>query len=113
MNLSIKKLESQEDWNKLYTEEETFFMMKNSVTCPVSSEAFTEMESYAKSAPPFPVYYLNVQELKQLSNEISEKFNIKHESPQVLLFHKNDVVWNASHWKVTKKNAEKATNEMA
>ncbi|WP_416151521.1 bacillithiol system redox-active protein YtxJ [Salipaludibacillus sp. HK11] len=111
--MSIKKIESKEDWNKLITEEETFFIMKNSVTCPVSSEAFTEMESYAKSEPPFPIFYLNVQDLKELSNQISEECNIKHESPQVLLFHKNDVVWNASHWKVTKKNAEKASNEIA
>ncbi|PYZ93965.1 bacillithiol system redox-active protein YtxJ [Salipaludibacillus keqinensis] len=108
----MKKIESKEQLTELYKQNEPFFLMKNSTTCPISSEAFNEMESYADSNPAYPVYYLNVQELRDVSHEIAEDLNVKHESPQVLFINKEEVVWNASHWKVTKKNAEKATTQL-
>ena len=37
-------------------------------------------------------------------NHIAEKYQIKHESPQAILFSQNNVVWNASHWKITNKS---------
>lgn len=106
--MSIKKIESNEELAQIYSITETFFLLKNSTTCPISSEALTEMERYADSNDPLPVYFLNVQEQRELSNQISEDFAIKHETPQVLFINKNEVKWHASHWKVTKKNAEKA-----
>lgn len=108
--MSIKKIESNEELTQLYSDNETLFLLKNSTTCPISSEAFSEMERYANSNPSIPVYYLNVQESRELSNQISEDFSIKHETPQVLLINKKEVTWHASHWKVTMKNVEAAAS---
>ena len=40
--------------------------------------------------------------------EIAEKFDIKHESPQVLLFNNGEAAWNASHWKITNRAIKNA-----
>ncbi|WP_280769949.1 bacillithiol system redox-active protein YtxJ [Salipaludibacillus daqingensis] len=106
--MSIKKIESNEEWKKIQSETDSYFLLKNSTTCPISSEALTEIEKYAEANAPFPVYYLNVQELRDLSNQIAEDFSIKHETPQLFFIQNNEVTWHASHWKITKKNAEKA-----
>lgn len=105
--MSIRKIESSEELKQLHSETGTFFLMKNSTTCPVSSDAFTEMKAYGDTEPAVPVYYLNVQEAREVSNKVSEEFNVKHESPQLLLFKDQSVVWHTSHWHVTKENAEK------
>ena len=44
-------------------------------------------------------------------HEIAEKFEIKHESPQVLLFNNGKAVWNASHWKITNRAIKNAQTE--
>ncbi|SES35256.1 bacillithiol system redox-active protein YtxJ [Salipaludibacillus aurantiacus] len=110
--MSIKKIESKEELQQVQGETERFFLLKNSITCPVSREALEEMEKYSDSDSALPVYYLNVQELREVSNGIADEYGIKHESPQVFLIQKNDVVWDASHWKVTKKNAERAAEAL-
>ena len=47
------------------------------------------------------LYYLNVQEARPLSNAIAEQFQVKHESPQALLFVDGELKWHASHWTLT------------
>jgi bacillithiol system protein YtxJ len=106
--LGIKKIESNQELNQLSSETESLFLFKNSTTCPISSEALSEMEKYADSDPSIPIYYLNVQDSRELSNQISKNFGVKHETPQVLFINKKEVTWHTSHWKVTKKNVEKA-----
>lgn len=52
--------------------------------------------------------YLTVQESRPLSNEIMNKFNIQHESPQCLLVNDGSVTFHASHFSITKEALEKA-----
>ncbi|MCR6095490.1 bacillithiol system redox-active protein YtxJ [Salipaludibacillus agaradhaerens] len=109
----MNKLTDSTELTQLLKNEATFFLLKNSTTCPVSSDAFQEMETYAKTNETLPVYYLNVQELRDVSNKVAEDFDIKHESPQLILFKQGKAVWNTSHWNVTGKNAEEAVAEFS
>jgi bacillithiol system protein YtxJ len=107
----LKKIDSTEQFDELIKKESKFSLLKHSLTCPISHAAYMEYEKYANEHQDFPTYYLAVQETRQLSNEIAEKFNIKHESPQVILFSKGEVLWNASHWKITNRALSSAISE--
>ncbi|UOE93474.1 bacillithiol system redox-active protein YtxJ [Alkalihalobacillus sp. LMS39] len=99
--MSIVKITSQEELDQIKTEHDKFILFKNSTTCPISEAAFEEFKAFAKANETLPLYYLNVQEARPLSNAVAEQYGVKHESPQALLFKGNEIVWNQSHWKVT------------
>ncbi|TLS39082.1 bacillithiol system redox-active protein YtxJ [Pseudalkalibacillus caeni] len=98
--MSLIKLENMNELENLLDTNKMFFFLKNSLTCPISSSAYEEFLKY-EADHDGDFYYLNVQEAREFSNSIAEKYGIKHESPQVLLFKDNEVVWNDSHWGVT------------
>ncbi|MFF2449268.1 bacillithiol system redox-active protein YtxJ [Neobacillus sp. NPDC058068] len=97
----LNKVDSVEEFNQLVETEGKFFLLKHSLTCPISHAAYKEYEKYANEHQDIPTYYLAIQEARSLSNEIAAKFQIKHESPQVILFSGGASSWNASHWKIT------------
>ena len=96
------KIETIEEFNQVLEKENKFIFIKHSLTCPISKAAFDEYEQFVSEHENVPSYYLYVQEAKELSNHIAENFEIKHESPQALLFEDGKVKWNASHRSITK-----------
>lgn len=98
--MSLVKLNNQEEFEAISKKASRFLFLKNSTTCPISRQAFGEYEKYAESQD-VPLYYLNVQEARELSNWIAASYGVKHESPQALLFENNEVTWNDSHYNIT------------
>ncbi|MBY0146550.1 bacillithiol system redox-active protein YtxJ [Neobacillus niacini] len=107
----LKKIDSSSQLEDLLKKEDKFFLLKHSLTCPISHAAYQEYEKYATENEGVPAYYLAVQEARPLSNEIAEKFEIKHESPQAILIKNGDAIWNASHWKITNRSLANAISE--
>lgn len=107
----LKKIETSEQFEELLKKEEKFYFLKHSLTCPISHAAYKEYEKFASENAGLPTYYLAVQEARPLSTEIAEKFSIKHESPQAILFGNGQALWNASHWKITNRTLQEAANE--
>ncbi|WP_409297163.1 bacillithiol system redox-active protein YtxJ [Peribacillus sp. SCS-26] len=104
--MPLKKILSQDQFQELNAQD-TFLLIKHSLTCPVSQAAFEEYEEFAGEAD-VNTAYLTVQEARPLSNYVSEEFAVKHESPQAILFKNGKPVWNASHWKITAKSLRDA-----
>ena len=71
-------------------------IFKHSLTCPISAAAYEQMQRFNGE-----VALIEVQVAPQLSKEIESKFGVRHESPQVIVLHKGQVAWNASHFKIT------------
>lgn len=107
-----EKISQLEEFEELMKSKDTFFLLKHSLTCTISRAAFQEYQKFAEGHPDFPTYYLAVQDARPLSNEIVAKFQVKHESPQALLFSNGKVVWHASHWNITKKSLMNAIDEL-
>lgn len=105
------KINTIEQFNQALKDNDQFFLLKHSLTCPISQEAYEEYEEYANGHNNMKHYYLAVQEARPLSNHIEETFHIKHESPQAILFNKESVAWHASHWKITTKSLTQALDE--
>ena len=107
----LSKIETVEQFDELLGKEGEFFLLKHSLTCPISHAAYQEYEKFSKDDDHIPVYFLAVQDSRPLSNEIAEKFQIKHESPQAILFSNGQPKWSASHWKITKKSLASAFSD--
>ncbi|MGI8316761.1 bacillithiol system redox-active protein YtxJ [Halobacillus mangrovi] len=93
-------LYSEDEFNNLLKTKEEFFLLKHSLTCPISAAARSEYEKFQSTAS-VPCYILHVQESRQLSNSIAKEFQVRHESPQALLFKNGKVVWHDSHGSIT------------
>lgn len=103
----MQKVDTIEHFQQLTIDNNQFIFFKNSMTCPISSNAFSQFEQFTKEYPKVPAYYLNVQQSRALSNYIAETYGIKHESPQIILFKNNEAKWHTSHWNITKEAIEK------
>lgn len=102
---------TKEEFEQALKENERFFLLKHSLTCPISHEAYEEYESHSQNMPELKHYYLAVQDARPLSDHIAETYHVKHESPQAILFARETVAWHASHWKITNKSLNLAIEE--
>jgi bacillithiol system protein YtxJ len=78
------------------SKERPVVIFKHSLTCPISSAAYQQMEQFDGE-----VSLVEVQRARALSKEIESRLGVTHESPQVIVLSKGQVVWNASHFKIT------------
>jgi bacillithiol system protein YtxJ len=75
---------------------------KHSLTCPISTRAFNELQSYLDKADPRASYKLiTVQSARRVSDEAASKLKIEHQSPQAILVRNGRELWNASHSQIT------------
>lgn len=105
--MEIQKINTEEEFEKVIQSERMFFLLKHSLTCPISASAKAEFEQFNEGTE-VPCYILHVQEARALSNKIADDYGIRHESPQALLFQDQKVVWNDSHGSITNRNLKRA-----
>ncbi|ABS23559.1 bacillithiol system redox-active protein YtxJ [Bacillus cytotoxicus] len=100
--MSMKKIETIEEFEALVETAEPYILFKHSTTCPISQGAYTEFQAYCKENDETAAYYLYIQDARDVSNRIAEHFGITHESPQVLYIKDGMAVWHTSHWNIKK-----------
>ncbi len=57
-------------------------------------QAADEIKKYAD------MYFLNVVNNREASNEIASELDVRHESPQVILVDNGEVAWHGSHGRI-------------
>ncbi|MBL7706050.1 MAG: bacillithiol system redox-active protein YtxJ [Taibaiella sp.] len=70
-------------------------IFKHSTQCNISADALAEMNRFEGEA-----WYLDLLAHRDISNQIAEQFQIRHQSPQVLIIKNNEVVYHESHWRI-------------
>jgi bacillithiol system protein YtxJ len=95
-------LTSDTDWSDALaqSEETPVVIFKHSSTCPVSSQAHTEMTELA-NANDIPIFKVVVQENRAVSDEIESDLDVRHETPQAIVVHDESPVFDTSHFNVT------------
>jgi bacillithiol system protein YtxJ len=78
-------------------------LFKHSDTCGVSARAYAEMSKLRE-----PVGLITVQKARTVSDEIEKRWNVDHESPQVLIICDGKAVWDTSHFQVKAEYVESA-----
>ena len=71
-------------------------IFKHSLTCAISATAYDQMAEFEGE-----VALVEVQHARELSEEIEHRLGVAHESPQVIVLRNGEVVWKASHFRIT------------
>jgi len=73
-------------------------IFKHSPRCIVSKIVFKRFElEFTDNLSIQKYIYIDVITMKKLSNDISVKYNVYHESPQLLLIKEDEVLYHSSH----------------
>lgn len=72
-------------------------IFKHSTTCSISKMALSRFER--ETAPDsIDFYYLDLLNYRSISNAIADKFQVHHESPQLLLIQNGECTYDESHY---------------
>ena len=73
-------------------------IFKHSTRCSISAMVKRTLErDWTAPASALPVYYLDLITYRPISNAIAERFDVIHESPQLILLKDGKPVYHASH----------------
>jgi bacillithiol system protein YtxJ len=77
--------------------DEVAIIYKHSPRCASAGLAAAEVARFAERHPDVPVYRLDVVRHRALARAVAARLAVRHESPQVILLRRGQVVWTASH----------------
>jgi bacillithiol system protein YtxJ len=73
-------------------------IFKHSTRCSISRFALKNFENeYDFSEEELQAYFLDLLEYRSISNEIANRFEVKHQSPQILLIKDGKCIYQESH----------------
>jgi bacillithiol system protein YtxJ len=89
---------------------ENVLIFKHSTRCSISRAALDRLERNWKHGEMGNVqpYYLDLIAFREVSNRIAEKFDVEHESPQVLLIKDGQSIYSRSHFEINFESIKKA-----
>ena len=79
------------------SEEKPVVIFKHSTRCSVSRMALKQFENEFNLQGKMDAYYLDLIENRAISNEIASKFEVVHQSPQLLVIKNGKCIYNISH----------------
>lgn len=83
-------------------------IFKHSSRCAISMMAKSRlMLTWDFNPKELPIYYLDLIQYRNLSNEIADNFNIPHQSPQLLLIKNGKCIYDVSHTAISVKELKK------
>lgn len=72
-------------------------IFKHSTRCSVSRFALKQFENEFDLEDQVDIYFLDLLEHRDISNEIANRFGVYHQSPQLLLIKEGKSVYDVSH----------------
>lgn len=72
-------------------------IFKHSTRCGVSRMVLNQFEKEYNLEDKMELYFLDLLQHRDISNAIAERFNVVHQSPQILLIRNEESVYDASH----------------
>jgi bacillithiol system protein YtxJ len=97
---------------KAESEQTPVLIFKHSTRCSISSMAWDRLKRNWREEDDLKVklFYLDLIAFRNISNAIEQEFQVRHESPQVLLIHKGKVVYHESHMGIQHKEIIETVN---
>ncbi len=85
-----------------HSQSQTCVILKHSTTCSISAIAKLRLDKGLDKLPSKGLYYfLDLLQYRNVSNYISEKLNVYHESPQVIIVKQGEATYDVSHLDIT------------
>jgi len=80
------------------TDNKAVAIFKHSTRCSISSMALNRLtRSWDITSETLPIFFLDLISYRNISNEIADRFDVEHESPQLLIIKNGKCVYHASH----------------
>ena len=100
------KLETAEALNEMIHQsfESPLIVYKHSSRCSISTLALSRLHSDNYEVE---LYFLDIISFRKISNQIENRFKVIHQSPQLLIIHKGECVFNTSHLGISASVVEK------
>jgi len=93
--------ESQLEEIKRKSFEKTQVIFKHSTRCSISSVSMNKfVKNYNIPQEDADLYYLDLLNYRSVSDEVGIKFQVIHQSPQVLVIKNGETVYDASHYSI-------------
>ncbi|HEU4452518.1 MAG TPA: bacillithiol system redox-active protein YtxJ [Longimicrobium sp.] len=96
----MNELSTREEADALFEKGEAI-LFKHNTTCPISASAHQEMESFLSGNAGAPLYKIDINAARDVSDHVAERTGIAHESPQVIVLRGGRPAWNASLFDIT------------
>lgn len=78
--------------------EKPVVLFKHSTRCIISRTVLKNFEnSYNISKDKMELYFLDLLKYRSISNEIAERYQVTHQSPQIIVIKNGKAVFNESH----------------
>lgn len=77
--------------------EKPVVIFKHSTRCSISRMALKQFEREFDLNDAVDAYFLDLIAYRDVSNEIARKFNVYHESPQLILIKNGKAIYDVSH----------------
>ena len=79
--------------------EHPVIIFKHSTSCSISSMALNRLERAwnDEETSGTEAYFLDLIRHRDVSQQVAESFRVEHQSPQLLLIHRGECVYNTSH----------------
>lgn len=103
-NINWIPLTSLDQLNEINEQSKTasVLLFKHSTRCGISSMVIKQFENlFLEEHKKVKVYYLDLLNYRDISNEIGVMFQVMHQSPQLIIVKNGVAVYNASHSEIT------------
>jgi bacillithiol system protein YtxJ len=106
----VVELRQERDLEQLlqYSHKDPVVIFKHSTQCSRSAGAYEEYETFMADHPGTLCGTVLVIEDREISDELEDRFGIRHESPQAIVVSNGNPTWHANHFKVTARALEEA-----
>jgi bacillithiol system protein YtxJ len=99
--IPLKSLDQLEEINQI-SNKEAIVIFKHSTRCGISRMVIKSFEKqFDDTMSTLKVYYLDLLNYRELSSEVGFKYQILHQSPQLLVIKNEIAVEHASHYDIT------------
>lgn len=90
--------ESQFETINEVSQSKTVVIFKHSTRCGISLHAMSKLESaWNFTENDLDFYYLDLLNYRNLSNLAASKYNVVHQSPQIIIIKNGQLVYDTSH----------------
>lgn len=89
--------------------EKPVLIFKHSTRCSISRFALKQFENEFDLEEKITPYFLDLLNHREVSNEIAHRFDVVHQSPQILLIKNEKAIFSTSHEDIDAKFLERFT----
>lgn len=110
--LSLTAEEQLEEIDKLSSTSgiKGVLLFKHSTRCSISSMALNRLDRKLLQSDQLPSYILDLLDYRSISSQIAVRYEVEHESPQVLIIKNGKCIYHVSHSEINASAIEELIN---